>query len=279
MRCTPPTSCTPGSARHRTRARPTPGSTPGRASVSRATTPRLSRALHDHAIEAELDALLRDRRTVGVMGGHAVARDSRRVRRGSAAWARAVTRAGLLVASGGGPGAMEAANLGAYLANAPRSTRSTEAIAMLRRPSGLSALDHQLGARGVRRPSALAATAPTRSAYRPGSTAMSHRTRSPSHIAKFFRNALREDMLLSRCDAGIVFLPGAAGTVQEIFQDACENYYADEATIAPMVLVGISTGPRTSRPGRCSIRWRTVGRCRVACISSTRSTTRWRLLG
>ena len=28
------------------------------------------------------------------------------------------------------------------------------------------------------------------------------------------------------CDAGIVFLPGAAGTVQEIFQDACENYYA-----------------------------------------------------
>ena len=40
------------------------------------------------------------------------------------------------------------------------------------------------------------------------------------------------------CDAGIVFLPGAAGTVQEVFQDACENYYADEASVAPMVLVG-----------------------------------------
>jgi hypothetical protein len=26
--------------------------------------------------------------------------------------------------------------------------------------------------------------------------------------------------------------------VQEVFQDACENYYADEATVAPMVLVG-----------------------------------------
>ena len=24
-----------------------------------------------------------------------------------------------------------------------------------------------------------------------------------------------------------MFLPGAGGTVQEIFQDACENYYAD----------------------------------------------------
>ena len=40
------------------------------------------------------------------------------------------------------------------------------------------------------------------------------------------------------CTGGIVFLPGAGGTVQEIFQDACENYYADESSVAPMVLVG-----------------------------------------
>ena len=45
-------------------------------------------------------------------------------------------------------------------------------------------------------------------------------------IAKYFRNAIREAILLQICDAGIVFLPGAGGTVQEIFQDACENYYA-----------------------------------------------------
>ena len=45
-------------------------------------------------------------------------------------------------------------------------------------------------------------------------------------------------MLLEICDAGIVFLPGAAGTVQEVFQDACENYYADATAVAPMVLVG-----------------------------------------
>ena len=59
-----------------------------------------------------------------------------------------------------------------------------------------------------------------------------------SAIAKYFRNAMREAMLLEVCDAGIVFLPGAAGTVQEVFQDACENYYADPASVAPMVLVG-----------------------------------------
>ena len=41
------------------------------------------------------------------------------------------------------------------------------------------------------------------------------------------------------CDAGVVFLPGAGGTVQEVFQDACENYYADESSVAPMVLVGV----------------------------------------
>jgi predicted Rossmann-fold nucleotide-binding protein len=57
-------------------------------------------------------------------------------------------------------------------------------------------------------------------------------------IAKYFKNAIREDILLHVCQAGIVFLPGAGGTVQEIFQDACENYYADPARLAPMVLVG-----------------------------------------
>ena len=45
-------------------------------------------------------------------------------------------------------------------------------------------------------------------------------------------------MLLRVCTGGIVFLPGAAGTVQEIFQDACENYYAEPDARAPMVLVG-----------------------------------------
>ena len=64
-------------------------------------------------------------------------------------------------------------------------------------------------------------------------------------IAKYFRNATREAILLEVCDAGIVFLPGAGGTVQEVFQDACENYYADESSVAPMVLVGRRTGPRT----------------------------------
>jgi predicted Rossmann-fold nucleotide-binding protein len=42
-----------------------------------------------------------------------------------------------------------------------------------------------------------------------------------------------------------VFLPGVAGTVQEVFQDACENYYAAPESVAPMVLVGRSYWTRT----------------------------------
>jgi predicted Rossmann-fold nucleotide-binding protein len=58
-----------------------------------------------------------------------------------------------------------------------------------------------------------------------------------AHIAKFFANATREDGLLSRCSAGVVFLPGAAGTVQEIFDAATPNYYGTRGEPAPMVLV------------------------------------------
>jgi predicted Rossmann-fold nucleotide-binding protein len=67
-----------------------------------------------------------------------------------------------------------------------------------------------------------------------------------SHIAKYFENAVREDVLLHVCTAGIVFLPGRAGTVQEVFQDACENYYAGTGSVAPMVLVGVEDWTRAT---------------------------------
>jgi predicted Rossmann-fold nucleotide-binding protein len=57
-------------------------------------------------------------------------------------------------------------------------------------------------------------------------------------IAKFFSNALREDLLLSRSTGGLVVLPGAAGTVQEVFQTATRCYYAEVADVCPIVLVG-----------------------------------------
>ena len=58
-------------------------------------------------------------------------------------------------------------------------------------------------------------------------------------IAKYFSNALREDGLLARSTAGVVVMPGAAGTVQEIFQAVTPLYYAAEGAALPrLVLVG-----------------------------------------
>jgi len=59
-------------------------------------------------------------------------------------------------------------------------------------------------------------------------------------IAKYFSNAVREDGLLARCSAGVIVLPGAAGTVQEVFQLCTRGYYAaPDAVLPPLVLVGV----------------------------------------
>ena len=44
--------------------------------------------------------------------------------------------------------------------------------------------------------------------------------------------------MLAIATHGVIFAEGNAGTVQEIFQDACQNYYATHGAAAPMVLLG-----------------------------------------
>ncbi|MFD9504652.1 LOG family protein [Streptomyces sp. NPDC060035] len=192
------------------------------------------RALHDDAVSDALDEHLAGARVVGVMGGHAMARGSQAYR-GAATLGRELARSGLTVATGGGPGAMEAANLGAYaaphsdamllkacelLASAPSFSTSvtdwaTAAFAVRSRwPDGGSSVAIPTWFYGHEPPNAFA-----------------------DHIAKYFANALREDGLLARSTAGVIFLPGAAGTVQEIFDNATPNYYESRSAPTPMVLV------------------------------------------
>ncbi|WEH14998.1 LOG family protein [Streptomyces sp. VNUA24] len=194
----------------------------------------LLRAVHDDSVSDALDELLTGARVVGVMGGHAMARGTEAYE-GAARLGRTLARSGLTVATGGGPGAMEAANLGAYaapyddemlaeslrlLAKAPKFTPSVTAWA--------------------------SAAFEVRAHWPRGGTSVGiptwfygHEPPNPfaSHIAKYFANATREDGLLARSTAGIVFLPGAAGTVQEVFDNATPNYYESRGEPTPMVLV------------------------------------------
>ena len=226
----------------------TPASMPGRR-LPRHRDASLAMALHDHAIDTALETWVRDREP-GRRDGRARA-DPRQPRtspppRGSGT----ALGSSYVVATGGGPGAMEAANLGALLSRGgPGPARRGPATCW----------------RGCRLPRRTSAPgwprrwrSSGRSPTRPATLGIPtwHYGHEPSNafataIAKYFRNATREAILLQVCAAGIVFLPGAAGTVQEVFQDACENYYADASSLAPMVLVGRSTGPRPCRRGRC----------------------------
>ncbi|GAB2981642.1 LOG family protein [Streptomyces pseudoechinosporeus] len=192
------------------------------------------RAVHDDSVSDALDELLRGTRVVGVMGGHAMARGTEAYE-GAARLGRALARAGFTVATGGGPGAMEAANLGAYaapyddamlqeacqlLGKAPSFTPSITEWARSafevreRWPKGNHSVGIPTWFYGHEPPNAFA-----------------------SHIAKYFANATREDGLLARSNAGVVFLPGAAGTVQEVFDNATPNYYESRGEPTPMVLV------------------------------------------
>ena len=193
----------------------------------------LAQALHDNSIDDALAEAIRGRRIVGVMGGHDLLRgDPAYV--AAARLGRSLAATGLTVATGGGPGAMEAANLGAMLADHPSEALEAALARVESVPSytpsvtawarvgfealeGLRTADRTLGV-------------PT--------WFYGHEPPNPfaGRIAKYFKNAIREDTLLHLCRAGIVFLPGAAGTVQEVFQAACENYYAAPGAIAPMVL-------------------------------------------
>ncbi|MFE3635721.1 LOG family protein [Streptomyces cellostaticus] len=192
------------------------------------------RAIHDDSVSDALDELLSGARVVGVMGGHALARGTTGYA-GAARLGRELTRAGFTVATGGGPGAMEAANLGAYAAPFADTMLEEALLLLAKEPSFRpSVTDWARAAFEVRERwpgGGESVGVPTWFYGHEPPNAFA------AHIAKYFTNAIREDGLLARSTAGVVFLPGAAGTVQEIFDDATPNYYESRGEPTPMVLV------------------------------------------
>ncbi|KGN40513.1 LOG family protein [Knoellia aerolata] len=201
----------------------------------------LLRAVHDDSVSDALTEFLHGAPVVGVMGGHALARGTEAYA-GAARLGHRFADEGLVVATGGGPGAMEAANLGALC--------PSEAVldGALRRLVGTASFHPSITdwARVALEAYDEIVRIPLReSVVRSIGIPTWFYGHEPPNvfcngIAKYFSNAVREDGLLARANAGLVVLHGAAGTVQEIFQSITPLYYADEGRVlAPLVLVGV----------------------------------------
>ncbi|MCB0991460.1 MAG: LOG family protein [Acidimicrobiales bacterium] len=199
----------------------------------------LARRLHDHSMTDALAEFAQGRRIAAVMGGHGLHRTTEQFA-AVARISRALSRRGITMASGGGPGAMEATHLGAYLAPMPDEALS-EALGLLAVAPYFDPADLWLAAAfRVRHQLASAATGPEVHSIAIPTWLYGHEPPNAfaSHVAKYFANSVREDGLVTIATHGIVFTPGSAGTVQEVFQDATQNHYETVGEPSPMVFLG-----------------------------------------
>ena len=197
----------------------------------------LARTLHDHSIHTALARFFKTydhRRCVGVMGGHALLRTDK-IYRDIALLSQRLTQEGFVMLSGGGPGAMEATHLGAWMAGFTRQDMEDALATMMPSPSFKDAGWLSTAFRVIEKypqQESVSLGIPT---WRYG-----HEPSTPfaTHIAKFFENSIREDNILTLAFGGIIYTPGSAGTLQEIFQEAVQNHYLTYGYASPMIFLG-----------------------------------------
>jgi predicted Rossmann-fold nucleotide-binding protein len=215
----------------------------------------MMQALHDNSITQATHEYLAESsaKAVGIMGGHELARDSAAYDK-IARLAYALARRGFTLLSGGGPGAMEATHLGALLSRQSVADLEQAMAELAAQPCLPENLKNVVGPDGSV-DSALVAKAHAwfLPAWRimarvqePGESVAiptwlyGHEPTSmlATHIAKYFQNSVREDGLLAVATHGVIYSEGGAGTLQEIFQDANQNYYQVFGNFSPMTFYG-----------------------------------------
>ncbi len=220
---------------------------------------RMMQALHDNSISQCTADFTVHRKVAAIMGDHKMRRDSEDYRN-LAMLARSLSRKGILVCTGGGPGAMEASHLGAFLSESEVSELD-RALAALRVQPEVPTLENIVSDKGAINQDLLAkAHAWLQPAYEIFTAARSKHdslavptwrygneptTTFATHVAKYFQNSIREDGLLAIAKQGIVFSKGKAGTIQEIFQNGAQNFYRMHGYFSPMVLLGVEHWTKT----------------------------------
>lgn len=212
----------------------------------------MMQALHDNSITQTVSGLLAGKKCVAIMGGHKLGRSTPQFA-DIARLSSKLTQSGFLVASGGGPGAMEATHLGAAV-SAESASYLDELVSLLSQTADLPAdISHIVAENGVPDTSITDAAhawfAPAMEIFSRISNPCEslavptwyygHEPTTPfaTKIAKYFQNSIREDGLLAIAHDGVIFAQGKAGTIQEIFQDSAQNYYRTAGKVSPMVFL------------------------------------------
>eukprot|EP01105_Mastigella_eilhardi_P021219 TRINITY_DN511_c0_g1_i2.p1 TRINITY_DN511_c0_g1~~TRINITY_DN511_c0_g1_i2.p1 ORF type:complete len:1977 (-),score=536.88 TRINITY_DN511_c0_g1_i2:556-6486(-) len=187
---------------------------------------RLAGYIHDGLVLDLLRQATAGRLIVGVMGGHSMSRLSP-IYAEVAHLCWHLARAGYTIISGGGPGAMESANLGAYM-HKYGEEELEKAIAML--CVGNEGFEHEYD--NVRVADEVRKTFASTGEMSLGvpTWLYGHEpfNRFASQQAKFLSNAVREDILVNICNCGIIYTEGSAGTRTEIAQYVVPNCYSHE---------------------------------------------------
>lgn len=194
----------------------------------------LARRIHDHSITEALSEFLSnypEKKVVAIMGGHGLKRDEAGFLE-IALLSKKLTEAGYLMMSGGGPGAMEATHVGAWFAGKSDLLLEQACLTLSQAPN----YKHMLWLDKALEVIAMHPETQYESVGIP-TWHYGHEPSTPfaTKIAKYFENSIREEGLLSVAKGGIIFTPGSAGTLQEIFQEAVQNHYLIFGYASPMI--------------------------------------------